>query len=165
MPKANACRGQVAMEFILIVGLVILIVVAAAPVLQKQNELNKAIAAARDGATFAAGMRGMGYEGKDVTEMPEGVVKIEGLYLVDKTDDLSDEEKGRVQRWYQIRFNVSAPDYMKGNTACSGSSIGMTIRKRSISYINYAFYGNWTPEDELKVFTPRFKFTTACDFA
>ncbi|MDI6654881.1 MAG: hypothetical protein QME59_03235 [Candidatus Hydrothermarchaeota archaeon] len=134
------------------------------PYALKQNELNKALAAARDGATYGASLRGMGFRGENVKEIPQGVVKIEEIKLVEMSDKLTEEEKTRVGAWYQIRFQVSIPDYMKDKATCSGSSIGMTIRKRSISYINYAFYGDWTPEDELKVYTDRFKFTTACDF-
>lgn len=164
LDKANARRGQIAMEFILIVGLVMVIVIAAAPVLQKQNELNKALAAARDGAVFAASMRGMGYEGEGVTEAPGGVVKIERLELVDKSGELTAEEKKMVQTWYQIRFQVSMQDYMKESGTCTQTTIGGTIKNQALRYINYAFSGTWPSGIVSKVYTDRFKFTTACDF-
>jgi type II secretory pathway pseudopilin PulG len=149
--------SQIAVEFILIVGIVLLIVVAVTPTIMKQQELNKALSAARDGAAFGSSMRGMGFAGEGVNELPEGIVKIERIALEEQPP-----EDGKT--WYRIRFYISAPNYMKDNSVCSSSSIGMTVRKRSVSYINYAFYGSWTPDDELKVNTTNFKFTTACDF-
>lgn len=150
-------KAQVSIEYILIVGLLLSMILIVFPYALKENELNKALAAARDGAVYGASLRGMGFRGSGVSEMPGGVVKIERI---------EPEYQGKEgnYEWYRIRFYVSMPDYMKDVQICSSSSIGMTIRKRSISYINYAFYGDWTPEDELKVYTDRFKFTTACTF-
>jgi type II secretory pathway pseudopilin PulG len=148
--------SQIAIEFILIVGIVLLIVVAVTPTIIKQQELNKAVSAARDGATFGASMRGMGFHG-DVNEAPEGIVKIEKLLLEEQPP-----EDGKT--WYQIRFQVSMPEYMKESSTCTQTTVGSTITNQALRYINYTFTGTWQSGTVSKVYTDRFKFTAACDF-
>jgi hypothetical protein len=157
-------KAQTSLELVFVVGFFLVIAIIIFPFITKQNELNKAVAAARDGAVFAASMRGMGYKGKDVTEAPEGIVKIERLKLVDKSGELTAEEKRMVQTWYQIRFQVSMQDYMKENSTCTQTTIGSTIKNQALRYINYTFSGTWPSGIVSVVYTDRFKFTAACDF-
>ncbi len=150
-------KGQVALEFVILAGLMLVIAVIVFPYVTRQNELNKAMAAARDGAVFGASMRAVGFRGEGVKEISEGVVKIESLEL---------ENQGQVGdlQWYRIRFNVSAPGYMQENSTCTQSSIGGTITNQSRRYIYHAFSGNWPSTLASSVNTTSFSFTTACDF-
>ncbi len=44
-------KGQVSIEFVLVVGAVLTMVIVAIPLILKNAEMNKALSAARDGAT------------------------------------------------------------------------------------------------------------------
>jgi Flp pilus assembly pilin Flp len=69
-------RGQASIEFILVVGAILVMVVAGIPIIQKNAEMNRGLTAARDGATKGAAMRGLGYAGDGVTPQPSGAIKI-----------------------------------------------------------------------------------------
>ncbi len=147
--------SQIAIEFIIIVGIVLLIVVAVTPSIMKQQELNKALSAARDGAAFGAGMRGLGFEGAGVNEVPEGIVKIEKIELV--TGGI---ESG-LQK-YTIRFYVSAPEYIKTNPSCTFTTVGATITNQALRYVKYAFTGAWPGSTVSRVNTSYYTFTAGC---
>jgi len=151
-------RAQTSLEFVIIVGIFLVMIVSIYPFILRENELNKAVAAARDGASYAVGMRGMGF-GHDGANLPNytGVIKIVNLTL----EDLGTDPSGR--KCYRIRFYLSVPEYMK-ESSCSSSSVGMSVRRQAVRFIYRAFYGNWTPPDDLRVCTERFNFTTACSF-
>ncbi len=54
MSSGADTKAQVALEYIIVVGAMLLIVTSMLPVITKQAELSKATAAVRDGATYGA---------------------------------------------------------------------------------------------------------------
>ena len=126
-------KAQIAIEYILIVGLLLSMILIVYPYALKQNELNKALAAARDGATYAIALKGLGYKYTGM-ETPAGVMKIDRLELVPapKLDCVGEK--------YRIRVYVLAPSYIEENY---GSAIGTEIRHYARSFIHYAFYGTY----------------------
>lgn len=148
-------RAQISLEFVLIVGAFLVIAITVFPVITKQNELNKALAAARDGATFGAGMRGIGFTSGNPT--PEAVIKIDRLELLfqNKTGDLDE---------YQIKIYIIAPEYIKNNSAYRASVAG-TIRNQALSSIYYTFNGEWPPGGIVsRVNTTHYSFTAGNTF-
>lgn len=150
----NEDKGQISIELVLVVGAILTMVVVAIPMILKNAEMNRGLSAARDGATFAAGMRGMGYSFDGGN--PSGVIKIVNMTVIQNgmTGDL---EK------YQIKFYISAPSEMIDNPTCVSSSIGGSIRSQATNYMNNAFNGNW-----VSGFAPvngsYYSFTTSCEF-
>jgi hypothetical protein len=123
-------EGQVAIEFILVVGAILTMVVVAAPMILKNAEMNRGLSAARDGATKAAAMRGLGYAGQGVDMQPAGVVKINNLtYSVVEIADAQDN--------VTITISAKIPNSMDGSKICS------SIRTQAQRYIAYAFTGDW----------------------
>ncbi|MFQ5816082.1 MAG: class III signal peptide-containing protein, partial [Candidatus Hydrothermarchaeaceae archaeon] len=146
-------KAQISLEFVLIVGAFLVIAITVFPVITKQNELNKALTAARDGATFGAGMRGMGFRGEDVDELPGGVVKIDRLEL-----ELQGKE-GELD-WYRIRIYLKVPEYMKDDPTCTSSSMGSTVTNQALIYINHVFNGEWPSTGVVsRVNTTHYSFT------
>jgi len=131
-------------------------VVAVFPFIMSANELSKAHAAARDGATFAAGMRGMGYRAADVNPVPEGVVKVLRVDMV-KVGNYSNLE------WYRFDILLSAPGYI-ADDASYASSLCATVRSQALRHVHYAFYGTWPAGAVSRVNTTRYTFTAGCDF-
>lgn len=152
-------RGQISIEFIILVGAIMVMVIAVFPYILRSNELSKAHAAARDGATFAAGMRGLGYKGGNVNELPSGVVKITGVEMI-RVGNYSNLD------WYRFSISISAPGYMIDDPTCTQSSIGMSTVRQAIKHVCYAFYGNWSGEGctSLSVNTTYYRFTATCNF-
>lgn len=130
-------RGQVALEFILIVGLLTLIVLTAYPVLQKQMELDKALSAARDGAVYGASFRGMSYYTSGTSQAnrnPPGAIKITTVTLIPQG-----VEEGSGKDMYQIKINALGPAYL---TAYE-NTIEASIKNYARSYVYNAFYGDY----------------------
>jgi len=126
-------RAQVSVEFIILVGLMLLIAVSLLPHITKQNELNKAVAAARDGATYGAGIRGLGFtSGNDA---PEGKIRINNIEIVDEGEcgDL---------HCYSFKIHILAPAYIKSNLNYS-TTVGQTILTQSKYSLYYAFNGEY----------------------
>lgn len=147
-------RGQVSLEFIILVGAILVMVVAAFPYIARANELNKALAAARDGATFAAGMRGLGYRGENVAEIPPGVVKIKKIEMVNQGNYSN-------LQWYRFEIHISAPSYITSNSTYRQSLCG-TVTNQAMRYVYYAFNGEW--KDYSRVNTTYYSFTAGCEF-
>lgn len=122
-------KGQVAMEYILVVGAVLIMALAGMPMILKNAEMNKAMGAARDGATKAAAMRGMGFSTTGGNEA--GNVKIWNL-----TSEFN-SSVGSKQR-YLIRLYVDIPSNLPSASVCN------VIRRQALSHINYSFYGGWS---------------------
>jgi Class III signal peptide len=122
--------GQISIEFILIVGAVLTMTVVAIPMVLKNAEMNRGLAAARDGATFGAGMRGLGfsYAGGNVA----GKVKILNL-----TPIFKDSTSYPGTDWYLLRFYVSIPDALPSSSVCG------TIATQARSNLRYAFTGDY----------------------
>lgn len=131
-PKSQ--KGQVGLEFILIVGAVLVMVIATFPYILKQNELNKGLAAARNGAEFGASIKAMGFVVNDGVETPEGIVKIDRIeYTI--TDNPSGADN------VTISIYVRGPAYLRdGDT---GKSIRATIRKEAQRFIGKAMSGDY----------------------
>lgn len=145
-----------AVEFVLIAGLVLLMVIAAVPTLQKQAELNKALAAARDGATFSASLRALGYSTPHIpleNRNPPGVIKIRDVSIVSKGVD---EATGKKK--YQIRIKADAPMYLSEYE----DTIEASIRNHARSYVYYAFHGEYQP-GFASVSTGYYRFTFAAN--
>ena len=150
-------RGQISIEFIILIGAIMVMVVAVFPFITRANELSKAQAAARDGATFAAGMRGMGYMPGSDKEIPPGVVKITRVDMV-KVGNYSNLD------WYRFYISVHAPDYILDNTTYRQSLCG-TIANQALRYVYYAFNGRWPSQSTISyVNTARYHFTVSCTF-
>ncbi|WP_456475175.1 class III signal peptide-containing protein [Candidatus Pyrohabitans sp.] len=151
-------RGQISIEFIILVGAIMVMVIAVFPYILRSNELSKAHAAARDGATFAAGMRGLGYKGENVNELPSGVVKITGVEMI-RVGNYSNLD------WYRFNISISAPSYMIDDPTCTQSSLGSTITNQALQYVYYAFNGEWWDSGFISnVTTNRYRFTATCNF-
>ncbi|MFQ6136400.1 MAG: class III signal peptide-containing protein, partial [Candidatus Hydrothermarchaeales archaeon] len=121
-------RGQVSIEFILIVAAILVIVITVLPFISRSAELNKGIAAARDGAQFGAAMRGMGYSSEGGN--PTGVIKIDRVEytIIDNPSGLD---------------NVSISIYVRGPTELNTNSVRGTIRTEAQRYVAYAMTGEW----------------------
>jgi|GEM_PF-1636430 len=132
-------KAQVGVEYIIIVGLLLSMILIVYPYALKQNELNKALAAARDGAVYGASLRGMGFKGEGVKEVPEGIIKI-----VRVEPEFQDSITVPGKDWYKLKIYISAPDYIKDNSTYANSVRG-TITNQALSYIYYTFNGNWPP--------------------
>jgi hypothetical protein len=149
-------RGQASVELVLLAGVFLVIVILVFPTILKQQDMNKAVAAAREGATAGAAIRGLGFSSNGGNE--EGMVRIEDITL-NKTGTIGDLEQ------YQIKFYVSAPDYLKDGSSCVGSSIGGTIRTQAKRHIYYVTHGQWAAGAIFgAVNTTYFSFTTSCEW-
>jgi hypothetical protein len=125
-------KGQVSIELVIIIGVVLFIVFSIIPSILKQNELNRGLTAARDGATFGAGMRGLGYAGEGVDIAPEGVVKID---KIEHVINPGGGEGGRDE--VRVYIFVRGPAYLQNTTIID------TIETQARRYICYAFQGYW----------------------
>ena len=144
-------RGQISLEYVIVIGLILAMIIVVYPYILKQNELNKALAAARDGATYGASMRSMGYRGSGVNEAPEGMIKIHKIELVDAGtyDGL---------KWYRLEIYIIAPNDLQIGT------ISTSIRSQALRYIYYAFNGNWPSGGVSRVNTNYYSFTAGSEW-
>lgn len=133
LTKKSKERGQAAIEFIIIVGAMMVIIMYAFPFITRHAELNKGIAAARDGAQFGASMRGMGFYSSDTSESnknPPGVIKID-----------------RIE--YEITTNATGVDsveiwiYVRGPPELKTDSVYTTIGKEAQRFIGKAISGEY----------------------
>ncbi len=147
-------KGQVSIEFVLVVGAVLTMVIVAIPLILKNAEMNKALSAARDGATMGAGMRGLGYSSSGGNE--PGVVKI---------INMTPEYQNKVGEldWYRLRFYLSVPSEMIDDPTCTQSSIGSTVTNQAMRYTHYAFNGEWLNLVS-RVNGSYYSFTASCVF-
>lgn len=150
-------RAQTSVELVVLTGVVIVIAFSLFPTILREVELDRALAAARDGAEFAVSMRGMGYDsptGK--INIPPGAIKIKNLELVDKG------MKGTKTK-YLIRVYAVAPSYIASNSTYT-NSIGNNIRQYSRGYIYKVFHGSFDPSLN-DVETDRFIFSIGYSIA
>ncbi len=131
-------KAQVGVEYIIIVGLLLSMILIVYPYALKQNELNKALAAARDGAVYGASLRGMGFRGEGVKEAPEGIIKIVKIEVVNL--NTINPTTGKPE--YRFDIYISAPDYIK-NDENFRDTVGRTITTQARRYICRAFNGYW----------------------
>lgn len=129
LTKKSKESGQVAIEFILIVGAMMVIIMYTFPVLTRHAELNKGIAAARDGAQFGATMRGMGFTSTEIKN-PPGVIKIDRIeYDITENPDGVDD--------------VSISIYVRGPPELKTDSVWGTIGKEAQRFIGKAISGEY----------------------
>ncbi|NOZ77206.1 MAG: class III signal peptide-containing protein [Euryarchaeota archaeon] len=148
-------RGQVSVELILVTGLILVMAITTYPYILKQQEMNKAVAAAREGATAGAALRGMGFSTTGGNEM--GIVRLEDMTLT-KTNTSGERDV------YEITFYLSAPDSLKTNSNCWMTSVGNTVRMQARRHIYYAFTGQWVDNLPDGVNTTYYRFTTSCEW-
>jgi hypothetical protein len=151
-------RGQVALEFIFLVGLVTLIVITAYPVLQQQVELNKALSAARDGAVYGSSFRGLSYYTSGTSPSnrnPPGVIKLTQVTLISQG-----VEEGSGRKMYQIKINARGPEYLMSYE----NTIEASIRNYARSYAYHAFYGRYQGGFS-PVYTNNYKFTFSANLS
>lgn len=148
-------KSQVAVEYMLVVGIFVLMVVTTLPYITKQNELNKALAAVRDGATYGAAMRSLGYKALNAEPVPEGVVKISQVEMV-RTGVRNGKEA------YGFVIHILAPDSVKANSSYR-LRLGSTIRTQAYRQLYYVFNGEYPPSFRWNVTTERFYFT-CCNY-
>ncbi len=148
-------RAQVSIEFIILVGALLVMVIAVFPYILKTNELNKALSAARDGATFGAGIRGVGYQSGSV-EAPPGRIKIKSVIL---------ERLGRCGslECYRFRIVIMMPSYYSSNSSYV-NSIRSTIRNQALRFVYYAFNGEYPASSVIyRVNTNYYSFNATTD--
>jgi len=127
-------KGQVSLELVLITGFLLLLVVITILPILKTNELNRGLAAARDGVSYGATLRGMGFVGEGVSSNEEGVIQIENLtYQISSNSGL--DGRDGVEIWVHVR----GPSYL--NTA----SVRSTLRTQSKRYVAHVLQGDWIP--------------------
>ncbi|MEE9595036.1 MAG: hypothetical protein V3V92_06515 [Candidatus Hydrothermarchaeales archaeon] len=134
-------RGQVSIELVTLAGIMVIMGIMVFPFITNEITLNKAHAAARDGATGLVGLFNMGYKFTiSPTMIIEGPqksmrlkqVNLDYLYTVNGT------------REYEINLVVDFPD---DETSVNKTSLGNAIVFQAMSSINYAFTSNWLPVD------------------
>lgn len=152
--KTNGEQGQISIEFVLILGAVLTMTVVAIPMVLKNAEMNRGLAAARDGATFGAGMRGLGFSSGGGNTA--GMVKIINM-TPERQAPVGDLD------WYRLRFYISAPSSLIDNPTCVSSSVGSTITNQALRYVHYSFNGEWLNLVS-RVNGSYYSFTAACTF-
>ncbi len=130
-------RAQVALEFVLIAGAVIIMAIVALPFITNQLTLNKANAAARDGATAAINMFNIGYT---VTFPPLGEIKGPTKPMRLREANLAYTGTTNNIRSYEIRLVVDFPD---DETSVNKNNLELAIGAQVMSYVNYAFTADW----------------------
>ncbi len=116
-------KGQAAIEFILVVGAIMVIIMYTFPLITRHAELNKGIAAARDGAQFGAAMTGMGF-GSTGGSTP-GVIKLERVDYTIQDDS--------------VIITIRVRGFPEHNT----DAIKTTISDQAQRYIVKALTGEW----------------------
>jgi uncharacterized protein (UPF0333 family) len=121
-------KGQISIEFLLVVGAILTMVVVATPIILKNAEMNRGLTAARDGATKAAAMRGLGFSSNGGNAA--GVVKIirieTNITVIEGAPD-----------------TVSLGIYAKIPSNLDSTSVCDTIETQAQRYVAYAFTGQW----------------------
>jgi hypothetical protein len=149
-------RGQASVELILIAGFILLMAILVFPYVVKQQEMNKAVAAAREGATTGTALRGMGFSADGGND--DGLVRVERM-TVTKTGTYGDLDQ------YQIKFFISEPTDMRTSNNCMNDGITGTILNQARNHIYYAFNSQWysgtVPNG---VNTTNYRFTTSCEW-
>lgn len=149
-------KSQIAVEYILVVGIFVLMVVTLLPYITKQNELNRALAAVRDGATYGAAMRSLGYKASSAESLPAGVIRISRVELVNLGTKSGKEAYGFV-------IHILAPESIKSNSSYR-LRLGGTIRTQAYRQLYYVFNGEYPPSSFNWSFsTERFYFT-CCNY-
>ncbi len=123
-------KGQAAIEFIFVLGAMVLIIFYAFPFVSRHAELNKGIAAVRDGAQFGASMRGMGFTSSEIKNSP-GVIKIDRIeyYITENQNELD---------------NVTITIYVRGPPELKTTSVIGTIRSEAQRFTAKAISGEYT---------------------
>ncbi len=121
-------RGQASTEMMLIVGAILLIVISVYPSIKTESEMNRGITAARDGATYAVNMLGMGFSesGSGITP-PNKTVQLVGL---------SYSEGAVVGGLTPITITLE----IRGT---SDTTVGDAISDQSLKFIYKVFKGNY----------------------
>lgn len=134
-------KAQVALEFVLISGAILLMGVLVFPFITRQITLNKANAAARDGAVSAVNMFNTGYT---VTLPPYGEISgpIKPMRLRE-TNLVFNETVSDVDR-FQIQLVIDFPD---DETTVNKDRLKQVIGAQAMRHVNYAFSGTWPSFD------------------
>lgn len=120
-------RGQTSIEIALLTGLIFVIFISAFPYAADMNVMNKGVAAARDGATFAQTMLNMDYAQNASLPQGEKVILEDMSYSVDTTT----EPGTKIVR---ITLTIS------GTT---DDDVATEIKSQAGNYIFYYFNGAW----------------------
>ena len=144
--KTDGEKGQISIEFILILGAVLTMAIVVIPMVLKSAEMNRGVTAARDGATKGAAMRGLGFSsGSGNVAGVVKIINITPMYL---------GTSGDLDR-YRFRFYVSIPDDLPGLSVCG------TIATQARSNLRYAFTGEYGTSGSA-VNGSYYSFTTGC---
>jgi len=156
-------KAQTSIEFVLITGAFIVIAITVMPLIFREFELSKAVAASRDGAEFAIAMRGMGYDSPtgSVTGVPTGAIKIKNVtFETSSSPPVTCDIAGKT--WYRLKFYVYAPSYVLSNSSWQNSIEG-TLQSYARGNLYRAFYGSYDP-GTAGVETDRYCFTIGYSF-
>ncbi|HEQ78391.1 MAG TPA: hypothetical protein ENI78_02065 [Euryarchaeota archaeon] len=128
-------KAQAALEYIIVVGVMLLIVTSMLPVITKQAQLSKATAAIRDGATYGAGLRALGFKASKSNYVPDGAIKIKEIGMVNNGTN------GNLKS-YMSRIHIIAPDYIKDNSTYT-HRVGASVCTQALRQLYYAFNGRY----------------------
>ncbi len=156
MSSGADTKAQVALEYIIVVGAMLLIVTSMLPVITKQAELSKATAAVRDGATYGAALRALGFKAGSSSYVPEGAIKIKEIELVDKGTN------GNLKS-YMFRIHIIAPDYIKDNSNYS-NRVRASVCTQALRQLYYNFNGRYPGSIIGSVNTSYYYFTCGYTF-
>ncbi len=134
LKNKSKVRGQSSLEFMLIVGALMVIVMYTFPFVSRNAELNKGIAAARDGAQFGATMRGMGFYSSGTSESNKN---LPGVIKIDRIEYDITESSDKIE-------NVSISIYVRGPSELKTTSVYATIRSEAQRFVGKAISGDYT---------------------
>lgn len=144
-------RGQTSIELILVVGAVILITISVYPAIKSQTELNKGVTTARDGATYAANMMGLGF-----TKSGSGIMQAnKTIKIVGMTYSKGTAVGGLTP--VAISFEIQGTN---------DATVGQEIADHSLKVIYHVFNGNYGINDSATyVDSESYRFTVNYTFA
>jgi len=156
-------KGQISIEFIILIGFIFVLVLSLATLLNNENELNIAMAAARNGAIEGANINGIAIYPKSsfddyilnnqILTYPDSIKIIK----IEKTNNGYHDTYNRTR--IQLRVFVSSPNLERTTDKNSaGSRINYYVRKSIATSFNTEHLSNslYNPS-----FSKNYVFTTA----
>ncbi len=136
-------RGQVSIELVTLAGIMVIMGILVFPFITNEITLNKAHAAARDGATGLVGLFNMGYKFTiSPTIIIEGPQKPMRLKEVNLDYIYTNVSSGT--RAYFVNVVV---DFPEDETSINKTLLGDAIVFQAMNSMNYVFTSDWLPID------------------
>jgi len=135
-------RGQVSIEMVLLAAAMMLMGIIIYPFITTEITLDKASAAARDGATAMVGIFNMGYKFTpapgETYEGPQKSMRLKEVNLV-YTGAANDI------RYYSLNAVI---DFPEDETSVNKTRVGNTVLYQAMNHLNYAFTSTWFSADD-----------------